>query len=264
MEVGQKVRIKRDLDKIAKEANYSINVTSSMTQYEDTIMEISEVRKIFENGETYYKVGNWYYLEEMLEPITETKLEITADGITFKNISASESIWSIGMDLSQDCSEMIRTATIKVDKPSISQLEYVTKVLGIRERNDNEMKRILEVYKNKKELEIVNKYCAMMNEVKEKDVYLKEAFAFNKKVNELYNSGKIPQPYNVAIDIESASLKTKAKLDELKDQRQDEKEKMLALVDEVEAQIELCDTYDQKINVLVKYGIIDKESMKVL
>lgn len=230
MEVGQKVRIKKDLYKIAKDIGCSI--------YENEIMEISEVIK--EKEKTYYKIGDWYYIEEMLEPINEPKIEINADGIIFKNVSASKPILSI------------------------NQSEYVTKVLGIKERNDDEMKRILEVYKNKKEKEIVDKYRTMMNEVKEKDVYLKEVIAFNKKINELYNSGKIKNSYIVGIEESNVSPKTKAKLDELKDQIQDEKEKVFALVDEVEAQIELCDTYDQKINVLVKYGIIDKESMKVL
>lgn len=43
-----------------------------------------------------------------------------------------------------------------------------------------------------------------------------------------------------------------------------EKKSLEDLKNEVNAHLKLCDNYDQKIEILAKYGIIDKENKKIL
>ena len=140
-----------------------------------------------------------------------------------------------------------KTATIKVDG--------IEQRLEIYEEGEANLMKILDIYKDNRVEEINQKYSKEREEILEKDEIVKDIQKINKKIAK---TDFKPISYETRMTEETQKL-----LNDNEATRKEEIVKIDDLVEEVTAQLELCETYEQKIQVLINYGIIDKETKKV-
>ena len=139
------------------------------------------------------------------------------------------------------------TTKIKVD--SIVQRSE------IYEKGETSLMKILDIYKENREKELRYTHDTATEVISNNDEILKEINKINKKLIKaelppIMTGGRITKETQELLDnnnklFEEAMVKL---------------EKYIA---EVKAQLELCETYEQKIQVLINYDIIDKETKKV-
>ena len=120
-----------------------------------------------------------------------------------------------------------------------------------------DMSKILEIYKDKKEKEIEQKYDAQLNELEENDplkVYLKQA---EETIKEMLNVEDVTLCINSpCVELTQETIDAKNKIIEV---IRNEKRKINNKIKEIEALLELAPGYEEKIKILRDYEIIDKK-----
>ena len=119
-----------------------------------------------------------------------------------------------------------------------------------------EMEEILEIYRHREMLKIEQNCKENVEKIKQEDALKKEIEEFTKEIQKKYNVEEIDFDYKYT---EGTREKEKNEYERMGK----EKVKISNIIEEVQAQLSLCETYDQKINVLVNYNIIDKKTKKL-
>ena len=66
---------------------------------------------------------------------------------------------------------------------------------------------------------------------------------------------------NIVLDTSEATAEAKKQVEELEEAARKNVRSLGAWIEEVKAQLELCDTYDQKMTVLTNYNIINGDTV---
>jgi hypothetical protein len=145
--------------------------------------------------------------------------------------------------------------------------EYAIQMLGlnsnphnrdyiIKGEKQNMMNEILEIYEEKQLRKINKKYDDLEQLIKQTDERYKVWLECTTTLNKLYAEDKI---CNFAHSNINLSEDTKKKLCTIVyDKREEELRKFYSKKAEVNAQLSMCETYDQKQEILRRYNIINK------
>lgn len=126
----------------------------------------------------------------------------------------------------------------------------------IKGDNNNMMNEILEIYEEKQLRKIHKKYDDLKQLIKQTDERYKVWLECTTTLNKLYAEDKICNFAHANIEL---SEDTKKKLRTMVyDAREEELRKFYSKKAEVNAQLSMCETYDQKQEILRKYNIINK------
>lgn len=139
---------------------------------------------------------------------------------------------------------------------------HVTPYYKIENKEENNMLKILEIYKEKKTKEIEQKYDEQLKDIKENDpisVYLKQT---EEAIKEMLNSENVKLIINS--DVFEFTKETMDKKNEIINTIRTEKAKIKAQIEEIEALLELAPNYEEKLQILRDYGIIDKKKNIIL
>lgn len=130
------------------------------------------------------------------------------------------------------------------------------------EREEKDMLKILEIYKDKKEKEIYQKYDAQLEELEGNDpvkVYLKQA---EETIKEMLNKENITLCVNSpCVEFTQETIDARNKIIET---IRNEKSKLNNKIKEIESLLELAPGYEEKIKILRDYEIIDKKKNVIL
>ena len=141
---------------------------------------------------------------------------------------------------------------------------YAYSILGTRYyiddiiKGDNKtmMNEILEIYEEKQLRKINKKYDDLEQSIKQTDERYKVWLECTTKLNKLYAEDKICTFAHANIEL---SEDTKKKLRTMVyEPREEELRKFYSKKAEVNAQLSMCETYDQKQEILRRYNIINK------
>ena len=123
---------------------------------------------------------------------------------------------------------------------------------------------ILDIYFERKRNKIDAKYDKEIEKIVEQDEYHKLLDETNTHLKEILSKDNgipiedISDSYTFNTNRELFTTKTQEKLNKLNDEKKKEKEKLINKYEEVNAQIELTDTYEDKIFIYMNYGILNK------
>ncbi len=123
---------------------------------------------------------------------------------------------------------------------------------------------ILNIYFERKRDKIDAKYDKEIEKIVEQDEYHKLLDEANTHLKEILSKDNgipiedISDSYTFKTNRELFTTKTREKLNKLDDEKKKEKEKLINKCEEVNAQIELTDTYEDKIFIYMNYGILNK------
>ena len=180
----------------------------------------------------------------------------------FRNEYQSEGLWIFYDEMS------IAPTTFEVSCDWLDASVYATEKMvdwgnlilnGNQHKGDNYMK-ILEIYKERRTGKINKKYDDMIEAVKQSDPRYKVWKECVDKLSELYEEDKILTTEHFApINLSNEVLK---KIKTIHNTRCEEFSDLSDKVNEVQAQLSMCETYEQKQDILRTYKII-KENGKV-
>lgn len=132
----------------------------------------------------------------------------------------------------------------------------------IKEKENKKMEKILEIYEDKKIKEIEQKYDKQLIEVVNNDpitVYVKQA---EEALKEMLKTEKLT--IIVDTDVVQWTQETREKRDEIIETIQKEKQKLNQQIVEIEALLELAPNYEEKVQILKDYGIMDRKKNVIL
>lgn len=124
----------------------------------------------------------------------------------------------------------------------------------------NDKKNIIEVFKKRKYNEFLINKREKEEEIRKKDEFVKITDNFKNKVKEYAEKNNLDVEYILASicipDI--ISKETKEALGKVEVEFKDNMDKRNRIVEEVEAQLMIVETYEQEIEILKRYGILDE------
>lgn len=129
-------------------------------------------------------------------------------------------------------------------------------------KEEKDMLKILEIYGNKQIKKIEQKYDKQLKDIEKNDpisVYLKQT---EEAIKEMLNSDNVSLVLNS--DTMEFTQETVDKKREIIDTIRTEKAKIKAQIEEITALLELAPNYEEKLQILRDYGIIDKKKNIVL
>lgn len=132
------------------------------------------------------------------------------------------------------------------------------------ERN-NDMDKIFEIYKDKKSNEINKKYDKLFEELEKNDeinIILKEMEQQIRTVFE--NEGTENPNFSIVVTGKNITNITKEKKEKLYSELLKEKKQIEQKIKEIKALLELAPNYENKIQILRDYEIIDKKKNIIL
>ena len=138
--------------------------------------------------------------------------------------------------------------------------EYCKETWTITENNKggNEME-ILDIWTERKKLENNREMAEKKKEIQKKDEISIKIKEFEEKIKKEYDM-------YLGIELKTGTL-TKESIEKLAQIEQEHKDKEYEITnkkEEILAQLEICETYEQKIDILIAYGIIDKKTKQIL
>lgn len=146
--------------------------------------------------------------------------------------------------------------------------ELVTTSNGItyeninKKENEEDMLKILEIYKDKKVKEIEEKYDKKIEELIKNDpvnIFIEQA---EETVKTMLNSKNVKVYLNS--DVGEITSETIEKQNEIVDIIMEEKNKLNTKIKEISALLELAPNYEEKIKILRDYEIVDKKKNIIL
>lgn len=126
-----------------------------------------------------------------------------------------------------------------------------------KENMENRVYSILNIYEQNRLKEMNEEYEKKKQEITKGDSILKDVRAFEKTLRKKYSND------NISLCTDYLSKETSDIIAELYKEKNRKETELYKYREEVKAQIKLCDTYDQVIDILVSYGIIDKKTKKI-
>lgn len=140
---------------------------------------------------------------------------------------------------------------------------YVEPYYKIENKEEiNDMLKILEIYKDKKEKEIEIKYDAEITELENNDpvrILIKET---EEKLKVLLNLDMLT--ITTDSNVRELTQETTEKIREIIRTINNEKQKLKVQISEIESLLELAPNYEEKMQILRDYGIIDKKKNIIL
>ena len=136
---------------------------------------------------------------------------------------------------------------------------YKTKKYEIEGKEENNMLKILEIYKEKKTKEIEQKYDEQLLELECNDpitTVIKEA---EEKLKEMLETDKVMISVNSDSDIVYLTQETLEKRKAIIDIIYKEKKELNNVIEEIEALLEFAPNYEESTKILLAYDIIDKK-----
>lgn len=134
---------------------------------------------------------------------------------------------------------------------------YVTPYYKIENKEENNMLKILEIYKDKKEKEIEIKYNKQLEDLENNDpvtLLIKET---EEAIKEMLNSENVR--LIISSDVLEFTQETLDKRKEIIDTIKTEKAKIKAQIEEITALLEFAPNYEESTKILLAYDIIDKK-----
>ena len=135
--------------------------------------------------------------------------------------------------------------------------DYKSKKYETENKEENNMLKILEIYKEKKTREIEQKYDKQLEDLEFNDpvtIYLHQA------ENTIKEMLKIEEDFSLAITSHvEFTQETLEKMKEIKNTIYKEKEELNNVIKEIEALLEFAPNYEESTKILLAYDIIDKK-----
>lgn len=146
---------------------------------------------------------------------------------------------------------------ISIDSTCLTTTKKINK-----EEKEEDMFKILEIYKDKKTKEIEEKYDKEIKELEEND----EAQVFIMQAEETLKSILHTETLKICVnsDVVMFTEETWKKRNEIVKKIREEKEKLNLKIDEILALLELAPNYEEKIKILRDYEIVDKKKNIIL
>lgn len=154
-------------------------------------------------------------------------------------------------DLEHKCCLRIDEPRIVISGTTYNVDDFAT-IKNKYEKEKKEMK-LLEIYFNEKIKQLEIEHDKKHDKIKTKDPIIKELDALAKKYKDVKGLSIFP---NYEYQFSQEILEEMNKCD--KDYRI-QREKLSSLEHEIKAQLDICETYEQKMNVLKAYGVIDEQ-----
>lgn len=140
--------------------------------------------------------------------------------------------------------------------------DYKSKKYETENKEENNMFKILEIYKEKKTREIEQKYDAQLEDLEFNDpaqILINET---EEKLKEILETDRVILSINS--DTISFTSETIEKRNAIIDIIKKEKKELNNVIREIEALLELAPNYEEKLQILRDYGIIDKKKNIIL
>lgn len=134
--------------------------------------------------------------------------------------------------------------------------------IGNINKEEKDMLKILEIYKEKKTREIENKYDEQLLELECNDPVNTLVKETEEKLKEMLNSDNVLLVLNS--DTMEFTQETIEKRKKIIDIIYQEKKELNDVIKEIESLLELAPNYEEKLQILRDYGIIDKKKNIVL
>lgn len=235
MEIGDKVRI---LDGERK------------CRYEQILNKIGKIVRISTYNDPYTHICNTNYYVE----IPEFPNEHQAKGWwVFKNAT---SLGLISDEVTYD--DQMDAYVYAIQHLDLANAPYNRDYI-IKGEKQNMMSGILEIYKERRREKINKKYDDMENAIKQCDPRYKVWRECTNTLLKLYEEDKILANAFAPINL---SDETRKKLNAIYNTREEELKDLSDKLNEVQAQLSMCETYEQKQDILRIYKII-KENGRV-
>ena len=161
--------------------------------------------------------------------------------------------------------ELTSNIKLRYDAPNINVSDYKSIVLDEMERNllklknkikeGNEM-QILDLYEERKTKLIIDEYSKAEKEAKKEDEIQRIILEMTNQVNTILENQNKKITYEFEPNL--ITLETEIKIDKLKDKRHEQIEELRSTLDEIRALFELTDDYNERIKILKRYDIINK------
>lgn len=232
-------------EKEIKEITLFFQNKMNWDKFKKTLIEIKNIE-----GEGYFTIKkNDEYLNNYI--ITD-ELISTHRIVTLKDIinRLKPYVKNVSLDYCEPLFELVTTSN-GITYENINKKE-----------NEEDMLKILEIYKDKKVKEIEEKYDKEIKELEEQD----EAQTFITQAEETLKS--ILHTEMLKIDVNSDRVlyteETWKKRDEIFKKVREEKEKLNTKIKEISALLELAPNYEEKIKILRDYEIVDKKKNIIL
>ena len=139
----------------------------------------------------------------------------------------------------------------------LSKNIYVTPYYKIENKEENNMLKILEIYKEKKTREIEQKYDAQLEDLEFNDpaqILINET---EEKLKEILETDRVILSINS--DTISVTSETIEKRNAIIDIIKKEKKELNNVIKEIEALLEFAPNYEESTKILLAYDIIDKK-----
>lgn len=184
--------------------------------------------------------------------INDTIIHYNQDLLPFKTK------YLISYDLLRKNIDIIPVLNEKITKET--NLQNIS--IGNINKEENNMLKILEIYKEKKTREIEQKYDAQLEDLEFNDpaqILINET---EEKLKEILETDKVM--ISVNSDTVNVTPETIEKRNAIIDIIHKEKEELNNVIREIEALLELAPNYEEKLQILRDYGIIDKKKNIIL
>lgn len=215
------------------------------TRYEQITNKIGEIVRISSYIDPYTHVENTNYYVEIPEYANEYQIKgwwVFKDANSLRPISDE-----VTCDDQLDAYEYWMAGT----RYNITEIDDL-----IKGEKQNMMNGILEIYEEKQLRKINKKYNDLEQSIKQTDERYKVWLECTTTLDKLYAEDKIVSFAHANIEL---SEDTKKKLRTIVyDKREEELRKFYSKKAEVNAQLSMCETYDQKQEILRRYNIINK------
>lgn len=174
----------------------------------------------------------------------EDELELAKEKIT---------IHSTGISISDyPTVDALRYAVNKMQEP----IEYDAKCLGIYNKGEKYMK-ILEIYEKRKKEEIYKKTDELVENIKSEDKVQKIIQETENQLNVMLDRTELNPIFLNNKDLYEEETENKIK--EVKVESEKKIKKLNELIEEIKAQLEITENYDQKMCILVRYGVLNEQ-----
>ena len=171
--------------------------------------------------------------EDELE-LVEKNIGITVHKIGSDNLSIDQNV-----DALKTC--------MYVDRPNI----------GIMDRKENNYMKILEIYSRRIIKEIDNELTEKIKEINSEDNVRKILQETENQLNVLLNRDET-NPIILRCDV-NCEEKTSKAIAVVQEERDVKERQLNELIEEIKAQLEITETYEQKMDILVRYGILNEQ-----
>ena len=174
------------------------------------------------------------------------------------NKCQTDGLWVFHEEKSLELYNTQRDDLMDAYKYAIAHTRYSIKEIDDILKGDNNMNNILEIYENRKANKLFEETKSQIEKVKMADPTYKAWKTAIDTINKIY--AKDIEVYGEICPREpKLSEKSEEKLKELNSSYSNQRRDIEKEIEEIKAQLSICETYEQKQNVLKLYGVINAD-----